>query len=337
MIGCKGQEPNPPSLTDNLNSLNKPDKPAVWLVDWSMTGSVPQAELLANYLGDIMLFGAYFNPEGHVFIVENSRLLIDNVKKSAHFSEDQLYLTITNDQFTADGKVIQKNPDILYNIWESEEAVTNHIESIITLISTAGIKHVEIDYEQIPDELIPEFYSFINQLNDRLNRIESHLRVVLEPSFPVESYPLPEDINFTVMTYNLHGPHTVNTPGPKTDYQLLESLTKKYKPYEEQVGFALSNGGFLFTADDVIAINESVIDHQLMTSKKPTRDRSSDALSTNIIYNNQQGELWYADQETLLNWYNFIQSQGDFLPISLWRLGDISKESENFIYTISPK
>ncbi|PXW92087.1 hypothetical protein DES38_103102 [Streptohalobacillus salinus] len=320
-------EPAPANQTDPTTSL--------WLVDWEDHLSTKDLTTINTPIDQLLLFTVYFDANNDLYLTDEGLALIEQVKMK--HNESTHYLTFVNDQFLTDGSTIQKSPALLEALLASETTIEQHIEAIVTLISTHDVLNVEIDYEQIPNHLIDPFLTFITQLNQRLTAISADLRVVLEPSFPIEDVSLPEDVTFIVMTYNLHGFH--GGPGPKTDYQLLNQLTEAYKPYGRQIGYALSNGGFFFSDQDtIVALTEAEIVSLIETNQLvPTRDPKSDANYVSLSLNGETGILWYADAVTLTNWSTFISNHSTPADISIWRAGGISDYTRTFFDTYNTR
>src|SRR5699024_7885597 len=101
-----------------------------------------------------------------------------------------------------------------------------HIKSIMKLAENETIDGIEVDYENIPEDLIEDYVKFIEDLSKATEEQDVSLRVVLEPSFPVEDVDLPEEPLYSVMAYDLYGTHS--GPGPKADDEFLDGLASRF-------------------------------------------------------------------------------------------------------------
>ncbi|GAB2540218.1 glycosyl hydrolase family 18 protein [Gracilibacillus alcaliphilus] len=297
---------------------------SIWLVDWMHEESLKEAEMLSS-TDDILLFGTYFNQDQQLYPAQNTESLIDKTLKSS-LQQKEIYLSIINDQFLHDGSVIQKNPDLLQALLISEQNRSVHIKEITDYVKPLAIDGIEIDYEKIPDSLVPEFILFLTELRDELQEEGLRLRVVLEPTFPSRQYDLPNGIAYIVMAYNLYGYHS--GPGPKADYRFLDEIITNFPHQDNDFQIALSTGGFSWADGNIKALTEQEI-QRLIDKHHPeqTRDATSDAMTFSVIDEGADTEVWYADETTIKNWVQYLTSHGNYNAFSFWRTGGLSKAS----------
>lgn len=297
---------------------------SLWLVDWKYESSIKEATQVLSNLDNILLFTTYFNESGELQQTENAMMLIEDVMDQAEFLEKEIYITVINDQLLSDGTSVQKDPALLESILSTNISRAEHIKQLLKLGDQYPINGIEIDYEKIPEELVDEFLLFINELADKLAERGLSLRVVLEPSFPKESHPLPPHIEFVVMAYNLYGYGT--EPGPKADYSFLDSLINKFPNDHGNIGFALATGGFSWTEETVKSLTNEDI-QILIDQYEPeiVRDSKSGAIFFTYIENGRDNEVWYADEATLQSWSDYLINNGQYTDLSIWRAGGLTE------------
>ncbi|WP_052345741.1 glycosyl hydrolase family 18 protein [Paucisalibacillus sp. EB02] len=326
-------------LTACTNTNNKTEQPTVvetakvdigtslWLVDWASEKGIEEATEALKDIDNILLFATYFDEIGRLYQVEDSRQLIDDVVGNPHFDGSNVYITIVNDLFKDDGSIIQKDPEILKDILHSPSTREDHVDEIIEFVEDYPIEGIEIDYENIPAGLEDEFILFAQELQVALEEVSLYLRIILEPGFPVESYPLPEKLQFVVMAYNLYGYHS--GPGPKADYVFLDSLMKRFPNHAGNIDIALSTGGFSWQDGHVESMTYEQISEVIRHFHiEPIRHEESGALSFIYQEEGQDVEVWYADATTLKLWTEKLVSNG-YKDISIWRAGGLNKEVLN--------
>lgn len=299
---------------------------SLWLVDWKYESGIEEATRILGELDNVLLFTTYFNELGELHQTENAQKLIDQVMTEADFLEKEVYITVINDQLLSDGTSIQKDPALLESILLSHTSRDKHIEHLLELADKYLINGIEIDYENIPEELVAEFLLFINELADQLTERDLSLRVVLEPRFPVENHALPTHIEFVVMAYNLHGYGT--SPGPKANFIFLDDLINKFPNDHGNIGFALATGGFSWIEETVKSLTNEDI-QILIDEYQPEieRDSNSSALSFTYREDNVDIEVWYADETTLKSWSNYLINNGQYTDLSIWRAGGLTEEN----------
>lgn len=327
LVSCKG-EGNESEPGESLKDVVVDEvslSTSIWLVDWQVEESLYDVAQIVDSIDNLSLFATYFDENGEFYQPEQTEQLINKTIKDLS-SPKSVYMTFVNDQFMADGTIIQKNPVLLNDILASSSSRNNHIEQLLTYAKNFQIDGIEIDYEKIPKDLTDEFLRFIDELYVALDERGLSLRVILEPSFPLKIDALAQDIQFVVMAYNVFGFHS--GPGPKANYQFLDKVVSAFPNQVGNVGIALATGGFRWHGDNVQSLTEkdiqTLIDrHQV----KPKRDNESDALTFTYSEDNNQVEVWYADNVTLTSWVRYLALKGDYRNFSFWRSGGLTQET----------
>lgn len=299
-------------LGDEENSL--------WLVDWDYENGLDIAKEASDDIDNLLLFGAYFDEDAKLFYPENTEKLIEGVKDDKDLSEKDVYISVVNDQFLDEGNKL-KDAKVLEKNIKSASKRKKHIKSIMKLAEDETIDGIEVDYENIPEDLIKDYVKFIKDLSKATEEQDVSLRVVFEPSFPVEDVDLPEEPLYSVMAYDLYGTHS--GPGPKADDEFLDGLASRFlsKPNDVEVAFA--NGGFSWDEED----NASTLTYhqieKIIEEYDPDieEDEESGAKSFTYEDDDEENEVWYVDEDTLEHWRERIKEHDDDMSFSYWRAG----------------
>lgn len=313
--------------TDNEHNYTNT---STWLVDWDFKSGLDDVIYGINYIDNIILFGTYFTQSGEFVHTDSFNELIGDVFENDQLSQKDIYLSFINDEFLNDGTTIQKSPDLLNTLLKNPTDREDHIKKIVQYVERYDVAGVEIDYEKIPEELMIDYLSFIESLYTTLNEQNLKLRVVLEPSFPIEQYELPKEPQYIVMAYNLHGYHS--DAGPKADYQFLNKLIKQFPNDSYDIEIGLATGGFSWQNDTITALTEQEVNHIIETYHPDiVRDDNSGANTFQYDDGKDVAEVWYADGETLQLWSNHLIEKGNYHSLSYWRAGGISDETLNML------
>ncbi|HWL26957.1 MAG TPA: glycosyl hydrolase family 18 protein [Ureibacillus sp.] len=315
---------SPSPFIENLKKLEL----SLWLVDWNLEASIEEAVNTGDGVDNYQLFSTYFDEGNNLYQTEDGKQLIEQAFSNNSFADHNIYLTIINDQFLSENQVNQKDSELLRKILSSNTTIEEHIQQIIHTAKQFPFDGVELDYEKIPENLILSYTTFLEELNNELKMNNLSLRVVLEPSFPIESVSLPQDIQYVVMAYNLYGYHS--GPGPKANYEFLEKLTNKLSKTNHDINIALATGGFIWNDQYTDSLTEQEVEKIVQDYQvHPTRDSNSDAMHFTFIDNeNIKNEVWYADASTLQSWINYLNNK-NFHKISIWRAGGLSTNTLN--------
>lgn len=299
-------------LGDEENSL--------WLVDWDYENGLDIAKEASDEIDNLLLFGAYFDEDAKLFYPENAEKLIEGVKDDKELSEKDVYISIVNDQFLDEGNKL-KDAKVLEKNIKSKSKRKKHIKSIMKLAENDVVDGIEVDYENIPEDLIDDYLKFIKDLSKASKEQELSLRVVLEPSFPVEDVDLPEDPLYSVMAYDLYGTH--GGPGPKADDEFLDGLASRFlsKPNDVEVAFA--NGGFSWDEEDQASTLTYQQIEKIVEEYEPDIEVDEESGAKTFIYeeDDEEKEVWYVDEDTLEHWRERIKQHDEDMSFSYWRAG----------------
>lgn len=298
-------------------------KIVVWTTYWDTENLEKEIKKLSNNIEAISYFAAYFDENKQIFVPEEIDVTYNMIKEKYSEEDYGSYLSIVNDLIKEDGSSSLKDIELLYELLSTKNSMEKHIEEIINLVLNKGFQGVEIDYEGMKDniELWNLFIEFIEKLQLETNKEGLKLRVLLEPSFPIDTIELPEGPEYTIMCYNLHGKGT--KPGPKADKSFILNMIEKAEKIPGKKNFAMATGGFKFYEDKVEQLSErQAVELLNIFSSTVTRDKESKALYFSYVESDIEYEIWYADNETIDYWMNIVEKRvDDDYGLSLWKLG----------------
>lgn len=328
--GCGRHSENSPEEPLKSKNTSEQERTAIliaWETYWSNGTALEETYLLQDVLQGVVHFAAYFDAQNELMIPDETTRIYRELK--AENPGMKHYLSIVNDKINADGSSSLKDTKVLYDLLSQEEVMSRHIDSILMLAERGGFDGIEIDYEAIKkDKKLWEMYTdFCEKLYIRLTEKHLSMRIILEPSAPLDQLDLPKGPEYVMMCYNLHSGGS--TPGPKADKDFISSLINSMESVPGKKSFALATGGFDWMEGEK---TEALTEIQAAAlceeySVEPMRDPDSGALT--FQYEDQNGkshEVWYADGETLVMWLKLIKDAGDY-GASLWRLDGNSEES----------
>lgn len=335
LIGCKSEkniiEDNNIIQGNNSNDISSESELSssdsnidAWLVYWDTTNFEEEIDYWSERISNIIYFAAYFDENNKLFIPDNineSKEIIDELYKDQSWGN---YITFVNDKVYSDGSSALKDTDLLYELFKSDESMDNHINDIINIAVEGGYKGIEIDYEKIRKniDLWEKFSVFLEKLIKAAELYNLSIRVLLEPSTPVDKIELPEGPEYVMMCYNLYGYGT--EPGPKANKEFLLELIDKMKKVSSNRGYALATGGFDFADNgEVKAITRKEAEDLLIKYNKVSEERDEDSQCKVFQYIDSNGvnhQVWYADSVTLGYWESILIESGE-KNISIWRLG----------------
>ncbi|MDD2973282.1 MAG: glycosyl hydrolase family 18 protein [Lachnospiraceae bacterium] len=296
---------------------------SVWPIYWDQNHVLEEMNLLQNKINNVCYFAAYFDADKKPFIPEESLETFAAAKTQFGNTGWKSYLTFVNDLLLPEGGSSQKDTDLLYTLLQDPTARKAHINEILQMVSDQGFDGIEIDYEAIRKDmnLWGIFNQFIMELNTEAQNRGIAVRVLFEPSVPIDQLDLPEGPEYVLMCYNLYGYGT--EPGPKANRDFLIQMTQLLEKMPSPRNMALSIGGFDFAADGTVKqVTESeCVALQQQYGAAAIRDEQSNDLV--FSYKAQDGidhEVWYADNETLTYWMSVGKTYG-INRFSIWRLG----------------
>lgn len=314
--GCAGAEP----LTAGEH---QPVTMSAWSAYWDAEAAARELKK-QRHLAGVSCFAAAFEADGSLYLPEE----MPGLKKQAAKGGRATYLTIVNDVRPDKGPMKEKDTEIVKQVLADEAAADRHIGDILAQAEQLGAEGVEIDYEKLwkDKELTGKFLDFTYRLSSACTRKGLKLRIVLEPSAPLDA-PWAKGPEYTVMCYNLYGKHS--GPGPKADRNFLLKTFKKMEALPGNKSVAFATGGCLWENPGLLDgpkgktsfKTEAELTALAREHKAETvRDAESAALSFEYEAEGKHYVAWYADAETLNAWITLAARQG-LDKVMLWRLG----------------
>ena len=235
------------------------------------------------------------------------------------------YLSFTNDIMGK--KHVEKDRELLRRLLATDEGIEKEARLMAEMAEKFGMEGVELDYENFrkDEEIMTRYRAFLQKLAEATKERGLKLRVVLEPAMAFEG--LPAEAEYVVMFYNLHGKHS--GPGPKADRDFIEKTLKKMEALPGRKAAAFATGGCLWQDYGFFGLKKG--EARFLTEKEaaalakkhgrtPERDAESAVLHFTFSADGHDGEVWYADAETLNAWITLAAENG-VEAVSLWRLG----------------
>ncbi|MEG0449962.1 MAG: glycosyl hydrolase family 18 protein [Lysinibacillus sp.] len=328
VAGCSGVKTTTIAKEKPIAKMTKPAL-SIWLPEWQYKQSISEVKSSVGGLKNIYVFGAYFNEKDQLFLTDTAIQLMNQAQQQFS-ATNKVILTVINDYVVAGSPSVQKDSELLHRLLESPKARKQHIANIMELADRYKVDGIEVDYEKIAKNDLPNYVLFLDELYQQLKKKNKSMHVVVVPSFPFEM-ELPNGPEYTVMAYNVHGYHS--GAGAKADFKFLDQLMGKVQKSNQKFAFAFATGGFVWKEDGKIVALTEVEAEKLLTSVKvtPQRDKASGALFAQYVdENNKKNEVWYADTITLQKWVAHVGAK-KFKDIVLWRAGGLSEETVNWL------
>ncbi len=297
---------------------------SVWAAYWDTGDVLSELSPIADRLGILCYFEAFFDHSGALIMPEALRGLYLNVEADYPDNLWQSYITFVNDLQKEDGSFELKSAEILRPLFEDEAAMDAHIDELIGFTLSNGFDGLEIDYEALrkAPELWEPFTVFCGRLYERANAEELGLRIILEPNAPFDELSFPAGPDYVIMCYNLHGGHS--DPGPKADYVFLEELMRASEYLPGKSVFALATGGYDWDENGEASQLTLRAAYQLYKERAKgysLRDGQSGALVFRYTDEDEDIHTVYcADTRTLALWSQKLKNAG-FDELCYWRLG----------------
>lgn len=330
LAGCAAQTPAP-AVEDTTMELNAEQEVTAladeaadltaWSVYWDCAEDAAVLRSTADSYDAISLFAAYFQ-DGELFIPEATQQMLDKIRRRDTTKDKTVYLSVVNDVKTGDTSSL-KDTDILWQELGTPEAAAAHAEALVNLAAENGFDGIEIDYEKIRKDLDlwQAFFTFENELLQKAEAKGLKVRILLEPSTPVDQLAFPDGAEYVVMCYNLYGGGT--EPGPKADTEFLQQMQQKFSALPN-ISFALANGGYDWENGSTKATQIRRAEAEALAEDAgviPERDPDSGALYFTYKDGLTTHTVWYADTDTLTHWAQTLSTAaGQNVRISLWRL-----------------
>ena len=297
---------------------------SAWAVYWSTEDVMDELSPIADRLGILSYFEAYFLADGSLFLPEETTLLYQAVEARFEGNRWKSYLTFVNDLKLEDDTFSLKDVGLLDPLFQSEQAMDAHIRALVSFTLEQGFDGMEIDYEALrkSPSLYEPFTRFLSRLYDACEAEKLGLRVILEPSVPCEEYAFPQGPEYVLMCYNLHGGHS--DPGPKADYEFFDELMEKSAYLPGTAVFALASGGYDW-GEDGDAVQRTLAQACKLFDERGKGSMIRDAASGTLAfrYTDEGGALhtvWCADLHTLALWTQYFKKAGHE-RLAYWRLG----------------
>lgn len=311
-------------ITEIELDINDEDKAPFysWNVYWDQESSLEELEILGERLTSLSHFAAYFDSQNNLFIPETLINFYEESKDLNDGYQYDHYLTFVNDKINEDGSSSLKDRALLHDLLATDATRKEHIQDILQLVRERQFDGIEIDYEAIKDDLAlwNDFATFIQELYQAASAENISLRVLFEPSAPLDSLGLPEGPEYVMMAYNLNGFGT--EAGPKADREFIIEMVEKLKELPGHITLALATGGFDWQADIVVALTEVQAETLRQSHNvESRRDEESQYLVFNYVdEDNKEHEVWYADYNTL-KYMMDVSSELGINSFALWRMG----------------
>lgn len=293
-----------------------------WVVDWDLKRGLDEIKSVPDAFKSVQIFGAYFDKDEKLFVPENLKELINKpIDELNKQGLKNIYITVVNDIVLEEGKSLEKDSKLIEDIIKDEKKRKAHIEELVNLAESGEFKGLTLDYEKIPLEVFDEYAAFIDELGSRLKKNGKNLRIVLEPSSPIDSVKLPRQYEYTMMAYNLYDTNTV--PGPKADKKMIASLSDKMNKNFDNVRIAFSLGGFDWPEKGESTMVTQLEAEELLSKTGSLKKRYNDSEAVYFNYTDKDGikhTVCYADGQTLLFWTKVALDKG-ISNFDIWRLG----------------
>ncbi|WP_054026632.1 glycosyl hydrolase family 18 protein [Bacillus sp. FJAT-28004] len=303
---------------------------SAWIVDWQWKQGLEDLSIIKGELTSLQLFAAYFDYKDSLYFTDKFQQALPEIMKVYKKNEQQqIYMTIVNDQFNENGESIQKDSSLITRLVASEKSRKKHVDELLAAVDQFGVNGIEINYERVEEQDWERVLLFYSELYARLQKEGKSLRIVLEPRAPIEQFKLPEGPDYVMMAYNLYGSHS--GPGPNADKAFIEQLASRMEVLPGKPYMAFSVGGFDWREDGKVeALTEERAALLLkQTGSTAQRDQASGSMYfeyTDAETDNMKHTVWYADQVTISQWLDIAKRSG-YSKAAIWRLGEIEMDS----------
>lgn len=314
MAGCCYSQP--------LNDKQARDLPTIssaWLAYWDTKSGNKELHQVKSKLKQLVYFAASFDAKDKLVIPPE---ILSSYKINKKVEERTDFLSFVNDCTDEKGKVKLKDTQVLQRVLADKNTRRKHIEAIVSLAQSNGFAGVEIDYENIwKDAKVAElFMQFLPELQAETAKANLGLRVVLEPSTPMQSKTFVQGPEYVVMAYNLFGLHS--DVGPKANEKFLLKLLQKMETLPEPKSMALATGGCVWSNKDnpIFITEQQAVAMAEKSGAAVAVDTASRCKHFRYRVDLNVREVWYADAETLEYW-TLVCKRSKVNRISIWRLG----------------
>lgn len=299
---------------------------STWLPEWDEEAAVSDILALENKFDTIRLFAANYNEDDEIQLPKRLTDSLETLREN-DLDDRHMVLSITNDWIPENGESIAKETDLIHRLIETEKKQKVHTAEIVDLAKEVDVPEIELNFEQIDEADIDVFVDFIELLQAELDAEGVRLSVVLEPYFPFDT-ALPDGPEYIVMAYDVFGAHS--GPGPKATFEFLDELDENLQASNQAVQIAFATDGFQWDKDDVAtAVSEKYAAGEAVDE---VRDENSGALSYQYEMDDEKYQVWYADDETISGWIEYMEAKDKgYEHFLLWRAGGWSDDMKNWI------
>lgn len=318
-------KPKEPFVPEPFVPTTKDLSEGAWIVYWEPE-SYSMVETSGTMYGEEVLFAVAFDEHGNLYVPDELVELRENIPTN---TASRQYLSITNDEFFDDGRSDVKTVDCLKRLFMTPKHMDDMAHKMFDMAVKFHCDGLELDIENLTKDANywPKYVEFLKRCAYWADRYNMHCRVALGAYAPINEYDFPEELEYVVMCYALHG--KFNDPGPKVTSEFLYKTVSRFSGVKNR-RFAISNECFdwwpsgkkgdynceTLTINDIYAIFEDykgVVVH---------RDKDSYGLYFNYWDVDGMHTVWYQDELTMERWKELIREyNGDEnTGVDLWRI-----------------
>ena len=311
---------------------------SAWIADWDMERGLREWRAHPGLFGSVRVFSAAFTERGGVELAPAWASLLGRDVTTV-FGRVPVLLTVVNDVVSASGKNNKlKDPGIVAQNVATAEARSRHIAALLALAERSRFTGLEIDYENVAEDVWPQFLTFIRELWAKTQERGLTLAVVLQPQRRYLTMPLPSGPSYVLMGYNLFGSHS--GPGPKATPAFLADQAASLRAIGalDATALALATGGFDWIGDKSVNQLDETAAADLIAAQKASSRRSEPDGYLVSRYRDAAGhnhEIWHADAVTFSRLWQSARASG-FRSLIVWRLGGNSPALFSWLATLHP-
>lgn len=300
-----------------------------WLVYWDVEDGLRALQTLGPGVGEVAVFAYHFDADGRLIPAAPELTQTMERLRAAAGPDRALFATVVNDREGPGGATL-KDPAIVHQRLATPEAITAHVQEILTL--AAPFDGVEIDYENVRPADRAAFTAFVEALAATLHERGQRLAVVVQPKVKEEfkdgagamDWPAlaaaADEIK--IMAYHYHW--ATGAPGPLAPPEWVAEIAAyavETIPPEKRC-IALTLQGLDWPAAKPARAIEY---HEAMALAAAHHARIKRDPATATPYFRYRGpdglhEVWFEDAASLREKVTALRQAG-IRQIALWRLG----------------
>lgn len=225
------------------------------------------------------------------------------------------WVTVVNDVRTGPGQARLKDVDAVRSLLEDGDKRAEHASRLAQKVKDDGFSGLDLDYEGLDASDQENMNAFVGVLEAECAKRGLKLNVVLEPCRGPR--PVLGDASFTVMAYNLNGPHS--KAGPRSTPDFITSLAGRLRGgTRAERSVALATGGFAWSPDGKVQGMDWKTAAKLKAEAVQfSRDHASGVPSMRL---GDGTVIWFDDAESMAEKWNAASAAG-FRALMVWRLG----------------